>query len=261
MQDFHLLNFTKRPGDSDRVVENALGLCVPRLRSPYTRKATSGSPSHRESPPSPLGNTEQGSPRRLPRPAGRGTTEPVRAPTGEGVEGGGLVLVGVPVGGVADDQAGLAHGAISHQHALDAQLRAAAPSGAVSPQGGRVVQQLLGGHGTGDTGGSAGLSAGSGAAGPLPCLAGRAALGAARCRAVTPTPARLALLLIAAPAALRPKPAPISLVPPRPAPSGGRPGPTRPGRLLLPPPPRPEPDAAAPFAAAAPEQRSLSGFR
>lgn len=66
-------------------------------------------------------------------PAAPCPAQPGRAPTGEGVEGGGLVLVGVPVGGVADHQARLPHGAIAHQHALDSQLRAAAPGRAVSP--------------------------------------------------------------------------------------------------------------------------------
>lgn len=123
--------------------------------------------------------------RRVPRvrcsrldPPGRPMTRAARAPTGEGVEGGGLVLVGVPIGGVADHQAGLAHGAIAHQHALDPQLRAAAAGRAVSPQGGSVIQELLGRHGNGNgngngtdggTAGSAGLSVGRGAAGPLPC--------------------------------------------------------------------------------------------
>lgn len=121
-------------------------------------------------------------PRQTGPPAAPGPAQPGRAPTGEGVQGGGLVLVGVPVGGVADHQAGLAHGAIAHQHALDSQLRAAAPGRAVSPQGGRVIQELLGRHGNGTdgaTGDSAGLSAGSGAAGPLPCSRERAAVGAA----------------------------------------------------------------------------------
>lgn len=89
-----------------------------------------------------------------PPPAPRGPAPPPQAagePTGEGVQRRGSVARGVPIAGVADDEAALAHGAVAHQHALDAQLRgrAAPPRGwGRGPQWGRLgLAQLPRGHG------------------------------------------------------------------------------------------------------------------
>lgn len=134
-EDLHLPNLPKPR-------RNALWLCARRLRRPgaagaQPRTGSRGPRSARRHPPrdpAPPDAASRGfaAPDWIlpaaPRPA-----QPGRAPTGEGVEGGGLVLVGIPVGGVADHQAGLAHGTIAHQHALDPQLRTAAPGRAVSP--------------------------------------------------------------------------------------------------------------------------------
>lgn len=181
-------------------------------RSPHTAKRPrGGSPAHREGSSRPAACASQlprkhrvprrVTPCRPPHPPGRGTV-----PTGEGVESCGLVLVGVTVGGVADDQTCLAHGSIAHQHTLDGQLRAATatPRVAVPPQGGRVVQELLGRHGTGTRGSAQGAARRD------------------RCHAQAggrlSSPTCLSPLLPATPAACRPKPIAISLAPP----PGGR---------------------------------------